>query len=107
MVGDEVAPGPADALEAAHRANGEAAEDLDDEIVGEAASPGSAHRGDSPSGEAAENVSLQCMKKDWSAKAGRTGKRIEQMGINQRKHRNDKEREKNLTRNKSIDIMGS
>jgi hypothetical protein len=58
MVGDEVAPGPADALEAAHRANGEAAEDLDDEIVGEAASPGSAHRGDSPSGEAAENVSL-------------------------------------------------
>jgi hypothetical protein len=57
MVGDEVAPGPADALEAAHRANGEAAEDLDDEIVGEAASPGSAHRGDSPSGEAAENVS--------------------------------------------------
>jgi len=27
-VGDEVAPGPGDALEAAHRADGEAAEDL-------------------------------------------------------------------------------
>ncbi len=35
-VGDEVAPGPADALEAAHGADGEAAEDLDDEVVGEA-----------------------------------------------------------------------